>query len=66
MSIKQISAFLENRPGALDDFARLLGEGGVDLIALSIADTTDFGIARAIVNDNDKALALVRDASFCC
>ena len=64
MSVKQISVFLENRQGALEEFTRLIGENGVDLIALSIADTTDFGIARAIVDDNDKALALVRAAGY--
>lgn len=60
MAIKQISVFLENRQGALEEFTALLGENGIDLIALSIADTTDFGILRAIVNDNDKTMAALR------
>ena len=59
-TIKQISVFLENRTGSLEEFTRLLGEGGIDLIALSIADTTDFGILRAIVSDNEKTLELVK------
>ncbi len=64
MSIKQISVFLENRKGALEEFTELLGKEGVDLVALSIADTTDFGILRAIVSDNDKTLALVREKGY--
>lgn len=64
MYIKQISVFVENRPGRLEEFTSLLGANGIDLIALSIADTTDYGILRAIVSDNEKALALVRDHSY--
>lgn len=61
MFIKQISVFIENRHGRLEEFTTLLGENGIDLIALSIADTTNFGILRAIVADNERALGLVRD-----
>ena len=64
MSIKQISIFIENKPGSLGAITSLLGEGNIDLIALSIADTTDFGIFRAIVDDNDKALALVKEKGY--
>ena len=64
MNIKQISVFIENRHGSLTDFTTLLGENGIDLIALSIADTTNFGILRAIVSDNDKALGIVRDKGY--
>ena len=62
MFIKQISIFLENVPGALREMTHLLGEGGVDLLALSIADTANFGIVRVIVADHqiDPALALLR------
>ena len=62
MFIKQISVFIENRHGRLEEFTTLLGENGIDLIALSIADTTNFGILRAIVADNEKALRLVPDS----
>ena len=51
MSIKQLSVFLENRPGKLFELTALLAEKGIDMRALSIAETTDFGIARLIVND---------------
>ena len=58
MFIKQISVFIENRHGRLTEFTKLLGKNDIDLIALSIADTTNFGILRAIVSDNDKALKI--------
>lgn len=64
MSIKQMSVFLENQPGSLEEMTTLLGDGSIDLIALSIADTTDFGILRAIVNDNEKALALAKENGY--
>ena len=64
MYIKQISVFLENKPGRLAALTKALGEKGVDIIALSIADTSDFGILRCIVNKPDEALAVIRDAGF--
>ncbi len=64
MFIKLISVFIENRHGRLTEFTKLLGKNDIDLIALSIADTTNFGILRAIVSDNDKALKISRDAGF--
>ena len=51
MFVKQISVFLENRSGSLAGFTKLLGDHGIDLMSLSIADTTDFGILRGIVAD---------------
>jgi hypothetical protein len=62
--VKQLSVFLENSGGRLARMTRVLGEAGVDLMALSIADTTNFGILRAIVSDNDKAVAALREAGF--
>ena len=59
MTLKQISVFLENKQGTLAEATKVLGENGIDLIALSIADTADFGIMRCIVNQPDKALALL-------
>jgi hypothetical protein len=55
MKVEQISIFLENKPGALAEVTRILGEAGVNIRALSLADTKDFGILRLIVNDNEKA-----------
>ena len=64
MSIKQVSVYLENRPGALLEFTSLLANAQIDLIALSIADTTDFGILRAIVNDSEKTLELLQNKGY--
>jgi hypothetical protein len=55
MKVEQISVFLENKPGALAEVTRTLGETGVNIRALSLADTKDFGILRLIVNDHEKA-----------
>lgn len=66
MFIKQISVFLENTPGSLRELTHLLGVRGVDLMALSIADTQNFGIVRMIVADSqiDPALDALRGAGF--
>ena len=64
MFVKQISVFIENRPGRLAGITKVLGENNIDLIALSIGDTTDFGILRAIVNKNEEALAVAREAGY--
>ena len=64
MMAKQISVFLENKAGRLAHLTRVLAENQIDLVALSIADTTDFGILRATVSDTDRAVAVLRDAAF--
>ena len=64
MTIDQISVFVENKPGKLVEVVEALGENSIDLRALSIADTADFGILRLIVNDSSKALEILRDAGF--
>ena len=66
MFIKQISVFLENTPGTLRELTHLLGNGGIDLMALSIADTQNFGIVRLIVAETqiDQTLALLRDNGY--
>ena len=64
MSIKQLSVFLENRPGKLFELTALLAEKGIDMRALSIAETTDFGIARLIVNDAYGAAQVLREGQF--
>lgn len=55
MAVKQISVFLENKSGRLLDVTRSLGETGVNIRALCVADTSDFGVVRLIVDDPDKA-----------
>jgi hypothetical protein len=64
MKVEQISVFLENKPGALADVTRILGEAGVNIRALSLADTKDFGILRLIVNDNEKAKTVLGARGF--
>lgn len=64
MKVKQISIFLENKAGRLAEVTRILGEGQVNIRALSLADTTDFGILRLIVNDNAKALKILKENGF--
>ena len=63
MKVQQISIFMENRAGRLEEVVRLLGEAGVNIRALSLADTSDFGILRLIVNDVAKALKVLRESS---
>ena len=62
MFIKQISVFLENHPGALREMTELLGKDGVDMLALSVADTQNFGIIRIIVSSDqiDPAVEALR------
>jgi len=62
--VKQISVFLENTRGSLFELTRVLADGKVDLIALSIADTENYGILRCIVSDTEKAVQLLRDDGY--
>jgi hypothetical protein len=64
MTIDQISVFVENKPGKLVEVVETLGASGIDLRAMSIADTSDFGILRLIVSDSSKALVILREAGF--
>lgn len=64
MFVKQISIFLENKSGRLSEVTRTLGENDIDISALSIADTTDFGILRLIVNDPEKAEKILKAEGF--
>jgi hypothetical protein len=64
MTIDQISVFVENGPGKLTDVTRTLADAEVDLRAMSIADTADFGILRIIVNDAQKAKDALSAASY--
>lgn len=64
MSIKQISVFVENKPGALYALTAVLAQGQIDMRALSLAETKDFGIVRLIVDDLYKATTLLKDAGY--
>ena len=64
MIIDQISVFIENKIGALADVTEVMGDAGIDLRALALADTSDFGVLRLIVADPSRALSLLREAGF--
>jgi len=64
MSIKQISVFLENKPGSLSNMTAVLAQSGIDMRALSVAETNDFGIVRIIVDDVYEATTVLKDAGF--
>lgn len=64
MSVKQISVFLENRTGRLAEITGLLGDHDINIRALSLADTADFGILRLIVDKVDEAKGVLREKGF--
>ena len=64
MALKQLTVFVENKQGAIVDITDALAKNNVDLRALSIADTKDFGILRLIVNDNEKAEKALSDHGY--
>ena len=64
MSVKQVSIFLENRPGMLNDITEVLASSGIDMRALSLSETNDFGIVRIIVDDVYKATTVLKDKGF--
>ena len=64
MNVTQLSIFLENRSGRLAEVTEILGRNGINIRALSLADTSDFGILRVIVNDPEKACAILRREGF--
>ncbi len=64
MSIKQISVFMENKPGALYAMTGVLAQNRIDIRALSLAETKDFGIVRLIVNDTYAATTVLKDAGY--
>lgn len=64
MIIKQLSVFLENKTGRLNEVTQLLGNAGINMSALSLADTSEFGILRLIVSEPQKALSILKEAEF--
>lgn len=66
MFVQQISAFAENKPGALLDLITTLRDHDIDIRAMSLADTTDFGILRLIVSDPDAAVTALREHGITC
>ncbi len=66
MTVNQISAFVENKPGQLAEFAKLLKQNHIDMRALSIAETEDFGILRIIVDDYTGTMHILKEAGYIC
>ena len=64
MIIKQLSVFLENKAGRMLEVTELLGASGINLAALSLADTAEYGILRLVLSDPDKALTLLKVHGF--
>ena len=64
MTIKQISLFMENKPGRLAAACKILRDAKINIVTLSLADTQQFGIVRLIVSDVDKAAKLLIEHSF--
>ena len=64
MTINQISVFLENKSGRLADVTKVLADGDINLRAMTIADTADFGILRVVVNNPDKAAQFLEEPGF--
>lgn len=62
--VKQLSVFIENRPGRLYKITQLLSQHNIDLVMLSIADTKEFGILRLITNDIEKSFQVIKDAGY--
>lgn len=62
--VKQLSVFLENREGRLDEVLRTLGENDVNIVALSLADTSDYGMLRMIVSDPEKGRTVLKEAGI--
>ena len=64
MKVEQISIFIENKSGRLAEITRILGDAGINIRALSLADTSDFGILRLIVNDVEAAKTVLKEKGF--
>jgi hypothetical protein len=64
MIIKQVSVFLENKSGRLNEVTQILGDAGLNMSAFTIADTSDFGILRLIVSDPDRAKEVLKKNKF--
>ena len=66
MTVQQISVFLENRPGGLAEFTKVLSENNIDMRAMCIAETPDFGILRIIVDDVYNTVTTMKEAGYIC
>lgn len=64
MTIQQLSVFIENKTGRINEVVHILGENGVNMTAFSLAESADFGILRMIVSDVDLAVKVLKNAHF--
>jgi len=64
MTIKQLSVFIENKTGRINDVTHILGNNGINMTAFSLAENTDFGILRMIVSDVELAVKVLKEAHF--
>lgn len=64
MAIKQISVFVENKKGSLSETVKTISDAGINLRALSIADTQEFGILRIIASDTEKAVEVLKESTI--
>ncbi len=64
MRAKQVSVFLENKTGRLNEVAQILGKAGINISAFTVADTSDFGVLRLIVSDPEKACDILKENQF--
>ena len=64
MFVKQLSVFLENTEGRLDQVLKILAQGGIDILSASLADTMEYGVLRLITKDPDKAKQILKESGF--
>lgn len=64
MFVKQLSVFMENREGRLEQATEVLKKEGINIMALSMADTTEYGMLRMVVSDPEKAKTALRESGF--
>ncbi len=66
MTVQQLSVFIENKPGQLSELTKTLSQNDIDMRSLSIAETSDFGIVRILVDDSYNAARILKDAGYVC
>ena len=66
MATQQISVFLENKPGTLAEFCKVLEKNNIDMRAMCVADAMDFGIVRVIVDDVYSTVTILKDEGYVC
>ena len=64
MKIKQVSVFLENKSGRLREVAQILGDAGINISAFTVADTSEFGVLRLVVDNPEEAFRILKERHF--